>query len=54
METDLFDFETLKLSADFCIKHYKDSTYRGEIVDRMRHGLGICVYQNGRVYEGGW
>ena len=54
METDLFDFESLKLSSDFCIKHYKDSNYRGEIVDRMRHGLGICVYTTGRLYEGGW
>ena len=62
METDLFDYEALKLSKDFHIKHFKDSIYRGELDDsndgnhrgKYRHGLGVCEYQNGRLYEGGW
>jgi hypothetical protein len=33
METDLFDYETLKLVPDFHIKHFKDSIYRGELDD---------------------
>ena len=36
------------------IKRYKDSLYRGELIDGSRHGLGICVYEIGRVYEGEW
>lgn len=54
MLTDLFDFETLTQAEHFAIKRYKDSVYRGEIVDKQRHGLGVCVYENGRVYEGSW
>jgi len=44
MLTDLFDFQKLKLMQNFAVKQYKDSLYRGEIVDKKRHGLGVCVY----------
>lgn len=54
MQTDLFDFEELKLRKDFAIKRYKESLYRGELVKELRHGQGICMYEIGRVYEGDW
>lgn len=54
MLTDLFDFNKLKTAEQFAIKKYKDSLFRGEIVDKQRHGLGVCTYDNGRVYEGSW
>ena len=54
MQSSLFDFESLKLSELFAIKRYKDSHYKGEIVERKREGLGIMVYKNGRLYEGEW
>jgi len=54
MLTDLFDFDELKQSEYFAIKKYKESLYRGEIQTRLREGLGICVYENSRIYEGAW
>ena len=54
MITDLFDFELLKKQKNFAIKRYKESLYRGEVTNGMRQGIGICVYENGRVYEGSW
>lgn len=54
MLTDLFDFEELKQAANFAVKRYKDSLYRGEIVEKKRMGQGICCYENKRVYEGSW
>lgn len=54
MLTDLFDFEMLKQSKNFHVKRYKDSLYRGEIENKKRHGLGICCYEIGRIYEGSW
>ena len=54
MVTDLFDFQDLKKQENFAIKRYKDSLYRGQVNDNKRHGLGVCVYEIGRVYEGSW
>jgi hypothetical protein len=54
MLTDLFDFDELKTKPNFAVKRYKDSYYRGEIEAKQRHGLGICIYENSRVYEGSW
>ena len=51
-----FDYEKLrKESPYFNIKQYKDSIYRGEInKKRKREGLGVIVYDSGRIYEGSW
>ena len=54
MVTDLFQFEELKSRPNFAIKRYKESLYRGELVEGNRHGQGICVYEIGRIYEGDW
>lgn len=54
MESNEFDYEELKESEAFAIKHYKNSIYRGEIVERIREGMGVITYSNGRVYEGSW
>lgn len=51
---EVIDFEKIKLSSNFGVKKYKDSTYCGEIIDSMRHGFGIITYTNTRVYEGQW
>jgi hypothetical protein len=52
MESSEFLFEELLQSEHFAIKHYKDSIYRGEVVERKREGKGVILYNNGRVYEG--
>lgn len=51
---DIFDFEKVKNSPNFAVKNYKDSMYRGEIINSKRHGLGVITYSNNRVYEGEW
>jgi len=47
-----------KGSERFAIKKYRDSIFKGEILvegkKRKRHGLGVCQYGNGRIYEGEW
>ena len=54
MITDLFNYDELKTRKNFAIKRYKESLYRGELAEGLRHGQGICVYEIGRVYEGQW
>jgi len=38
------------------VKNYKDSYYLGEILpeSNVRNGMGVCVYENSRLYEGYW
>lgn len=36
VKPDLVNWEELKIAKHFAIKSYKDSLYRGEIVDSMR------------------
>ena len=61
MHSNEFDFELLKHSENFGIKKYRDSIYKGELRATpesgnkpKRHGKGVCVYGNGRIYEGNW
>ena len=56
MLSNMFDLEQLKHSNTFGVKNYKDSYYIGELDPEtsMRDGLGICVYNSQRVYEGNW
>ena len=52
-----FDYDHMRLNSElFSIKQYKDSMYRGELHEATlkRHGKGVIVYDNGRVYEGTW
>jgi hypothetical protein len=54
MESNIFDYESLKKQEDFFIKKYNQgSTYMGQLLDGKRHGLGVMIYKdNVRVYEG--
>lgn len=54
MESNEFNYEELRESENFAIKHYKDSIYKGELIERKRNGQGVILYHNGRVYEGEW
>ena len=54
MLSNEFDYEELKNSDNFYVKKYRDSIYRGEIANRKRHGKGVIVYDNKRIYEGDW
>lgn len=48
------DLAKLHASGSLKLKKYKESVYYGEYVNGKRHGKGIMVYNNGRVYEGDW
>lgn len=52
MESKLFDYSVIKEQANFGIKKYNDSIYRGELVDNKRQGYGVMVYRKARIYEG--
>ena len=54
IKPDIINWMELKSSTQFAIKSYKDSVYRGEIVDSMRSGKGVITYNSSRVYEGEW
>ena len=54
MKPDIINWAELKSSERFAIKSYKDSVYRGEIVESMRSGKGVITYNSSRVYEGEW
>ncbi|TNV84245.1 hypothetical protein FGO68_gene59 [Halteria grandinella] len=57
MLSNEFDYhELLDHAETFGVKRFKDAIYRGEIEpeSNKRHGKGVIVYKNGRVYEGEW
>ncbi len=54
MESGVFDYEQVKASDKFGIKMYKDSVYRGELVNNKREGRGVILYRKARLYEGFW
>ena len=54
MESSRFDYIALTKQANFGIKRYNDSIYRGELLNNKRQGLGVMVYRKARVYEGEW
>lgn len=39
MESSLFDYSALTKQANFGIKKYNDSIYRGELLNNKRQGL---------------
>lgn len=54
MESNMFDYEQIKICEIFGIKKYQDAVYRGELAAGRRHGFGVMVYRKNRVYEGQW
>ncbi|CDW90685.1 UNKNOWN [Stylonychia lemnae] len=54
MISNLFDFNEIKQSDVFAIKHYKDAIYRGQCQEKKRYGKGVIAYHSGRIYEGDW
>jgi hypothetical protein len=54
LKPEIINWNELTASKQFAVKSYKDSVYRGEIEDSMRHGRGVITYNSSRVYEGYW
>jgi hypothetical protein len=44
--------DKLHTSSTLRLKKYKESVYYGDFINDKRHGLGIMLYDNSRVYEG--
>ena len=49
-----FDLSSLRTSTALRTKKYKTSTYYGELRSNAKEGLGVMLYQDGKVYEGQW
>ena len=54
MISSLFSIDHICEAEEFAIKRTKNTLYRGTLVERRRQGLGVLIYENGRVYEGEW
>ena len=54
LRPEIIMWEDLTSQPLFAVKSYKDSVYRGEIEDSMRHGRGVITYNSSRIYEGHW
>lgn len=52
MESQVFEWNSVVQSENFGIKQYKDSVFKGELINGKRHGLGVCIYRTARLYEG--
>jgi hypothetical protein len=53
-ESELIDFNKLRMSEKFKKKRYVDAIYFGEIERMRRNGIGVMKYKSGRLYEGEW
>jgi hypothetical protein len=40
----------LNISENLKLKKYKESVYYGDFINGKRHGKGIMLYDNNRVY----
>lgn len=47
-----FRIDELHKSEALKLKRYKECAYYGDMLNGKRHGRGIMVYHNNRVYEG--
>jgi hypothetical protein len=52
--SSILHLNQLKSSDHLKLKKFKEAVYFGEIVNAKRHGQGIMVYNNDRLYEGHW
>ena len=53
-KSDAVDVEALHNSENTKVKKFKESVFYGEMINGRRHGQGIMLYNNGRLYEGQW
>jgi len=44
----------LKRRPNFQLLRFADGHYMGDLVNGLRHGLGVMIYKSGRRYEGHW
>ena len=54
MISQLFEYDQICTAEEFGIKRTKNTLYKGTLIERKRQGLGVLIYDNGRVYEGEW
>jgi hypothetical protein len=52
--TDIIDLQKLRDSKYLKMKKYKEAAFYGEIINGKRHGKGVMIYQEDRIYEGDW
>lgn len=50
----MITIDDLKKNPNTKVKRFKDCVFFGNVFNNKRHGLGIMLYKNGRIYEGEW
>ena len=52
---EYLEWDNIKLSKNFALKQYKESTYMGLLdANKKRSGQGVITYNSGRFFEGSW
>ncbi|EAR94970.2 MORN motif protein (macronuclear) [Tetrahymena thermophila SB210] len=51
---EVFNAKQLMTDPFLKLKKYKQSIYFGQYMNQKRHGKGLMIYNNGRLYEGLW
>jgi hypothetical protein len=51
---EIITVQELASNTALRLKPYKQSVYYGIFLNQKRHGKGVMIYQNGRLYEGEW
>ena len=57
MVSDIFNFNELRYQENFCIKRYKNATYKGQVnlESKKREGFGVYMLDDKKkIYEGQW
>ena len=44
----------MRSSNNLKLKKYREAAYYGQIVNGKRHGQGVMIYNNDRIFEGNW
>jgi hypothetical protein len=51
-QSDFVSLAALLRSPHQQLRKFRESVFLGEVQEGRRHGSGIMLYTNGRVYEG--
>jgi hypothetical protein len=52
LHSNFIDEAEFKFSEKFEMKVFEGAIFKGEIFNAKRHGRGVMIYKNKRVYEG--
>lgn len=53
-QSEFVNVKEMRQSGNLKLKRSKGFSYYGEIVNGKRHGMGVMLFDDGRVFEGQW